>query len=265
VRDGDLLLEEVNSAPSAARRLRATVEYDGTGYQGFQIQLNGPTIQGALEKALYAVMQQQIRVIGSGRTDSGVHALGQVVHCALIWEHPLDALQRAWNSKLPIGIAVRDLRYVADDFHARFSARSREYRYALYTSQVRRPLLDRFYYHFSDFLDLDIINRAAALLIGKQDFSAFGRPPQGTNAVRTVYRASCRAEGDTILFDIEADAFLRRMVRLVVGTLLLAGRGVLSVEQFRDILQSRKLDHPMAAVPPCGLCLMRVNYDSDRC
>lgn len=258
-------LEEVNNTPPTVCKIRATVEYDGTNYQGFQIQLSGPTIQGALEKALYAVMQQQIRVIGSGRTDAGVHALGQVVHCTLAWAHPLEALQRAWNSKLPLGIAVRDLRYVADDFHARFSARSREYRYAIYNSQMRRPLLDRFYHHFSDSLDLDIMNRAAAILIGKQDFSAFGRPPQGTNAVRTVYSASFRAEDETILFDIQADAFLRRMVRLVVGTLLLVGRGALSVEQFSDIVRSRKLDHPMAAIPPCGLCLMRVNYDSDRC
>jgi tRNA pseudouridine38-40 synthase len=164
---------------------------------------------------------------------------------------------------LPAEIAVRDLQYASQEFHARFSARSREYRYSIYTGRMRRPLLDRFSCRFSDSLDLDIMNRAAAALIGRHDFAAFGRSPSGASTVRTVHLATFRAEGEMVYFDIKADAFLRRMVRLVVGTLILVGRGALSLEQFQDILLSCKLDHPAAAVPPCGLCLMKVNYDPE--
>ena len=241
-------------------KVKAIVEYDGTDYQGFQVQAAAPTVQGALEKGLRAVAGEPIRVIGSGRTDAGVHAQGQVVHFDIKWGHALPALQRAWNAHLPTDIAVRGLEIAPAGFHARFSAQSREYRYSIYAGQERSPLLERFAHHLPQALDVLAMAEAARELCGRHDFSAFGRPPSGTNAVRTVYRAVWQRQGEMLYFDITGDAFLRHMVRIIVGTLLLVGMGRLTAPDVRAILQSRDLDHPQAAAPPCGLCLMQVNY-----
>ena len=241
-------------------KVKAIVEYDGTDYQGFQVQAAVPTVQGTLEEGLRAVAGEAIRVVGSGRTDTGVHAQGQVVHFEVKWGHALSVLQRAWNAHLPRDIAVRDLEMAPAGFHARFSALSREYRYSIYVGPERRPLLERFAYHVPQALDTRSMAEAACLLCGRHDFSAFGRPPFGTNAVRTVYRAIWQGQGEMLYFDITGDAFLRHMVRIIVGTLLLVGLGRLTARDARAILQSRDLNHPSAAAPPCGLCLMRVNY-----
>ena len=242
------------------RRVKAIVEYDGTAYQGFQIQANGPTIQGALEKALQAVTQSSTRIVGAGRTDAGVHARGQVIHCDITWAGCLADLERAWNAMLPADIAVHDLTQVSQDFHARFTASSREYRYSIYRGAVRSPLVARFSHHVPGPLDIEAMAVAARSLIGQHDFSAFGRPPYGTDAVRTVHRAAFKPEGNMLYFDIEADAFLRHMVRSIVGTLLLVGRGTLSPQDFTNILLAGDPNHPVALVPSAGLCLMRVNY-----
>lgn len=241
-------------------RVKAVVEYDGTDYQGFQLQAAAPTVQGALEKGLKAVAGEPIRVIGSGRTDAGVHAQGQVVHFDINWGHRLLALQRAWNASLPRDIAVRGLEAAPAEFHARFSAWSREYRYCVYLGPERRPLMQRFAHHLPQALDALTMAEAARELCGRHDFSAFGRPPAGTNAVRTVYRATWQRQGEMLYFDITADAFLRHMVRIIVGTLLLVGMGRLTARDVRAILLARDLNHPQAAAPACGLCLMRVNY-----
>lgn len=241
-------------------KVKATVEYDGTDYKGFQIQPHGPTIQEELEKALKSVTRVETRVVGAGRTDAGVHAKGQVVHFMTCWPHPVAVLERAWNAMLPGAIAVRDLRVVPDHFHARFSASSREYRYSIYTGERRQPLKARFAYYLAGTLALDQMEEAARYLNGTHDFSAFGQSPWGDNTVRTVFRAGFAQDQDMLYFDIEADAFLRRMVRQIVGTLLLVGLGRLSPDAFRQILLFGEPNHPVLAVPPTGLCLMRVNY-----
>ena len=189
------------------QRVKAIVEYDGTAYKGFQIQPCDPTVQAALEAGLGSVTHEAIRVHGAGRTDAGVHAKGQVVHFDTVWRHGLATLQRAWNANLPSDIAVRELEAVPADFHARFSARSREYRYSIYRGDVPSPLAARFSYHVVASLDLDAMAEAACSLDGQHDFAAFGRSPSGTNTVRTVYRAqfSSRAfggSGEMICFDI---------------------------------------------------------------
>jgi len=245
---------------SEVRKVKVIVEYDGTAYKGFQVQLDAPTIQGELEDALESVTREHIRIVGAGRTDAGVHARGQVVHFVTAWRHSMAVLQRAWNANLPAAIAVRDLEVVPENFHARFNASSREYRYSIYTGAVRQPLRARISHHIAAPLDLVLMAEAARCLVGQHDFSAFGRPPWGTNAVRTVYRAAFDAKGDMLYFDIKANAFLRRMVRLIVGTLLLVGRGKLSPSGFQEILRSGDPNHPVASAPACGLCLVRVNY-----
>jgi tRNA pseudouridine38-40 synthase len=243
-----------------ACRIKAIIEYDGSRYKGFQIQPHEPTVQGSLERGLEAIAGRHIRVSGAGRTDTGVHARGQVAHFDICWRHPISVLARAWNAKLPDDIAVRDLEAVDDDFHARFSASSREYRYTLYRGGVASPLCARNAHHVRRPVNVTAMAEAARFLCGEHDFAAFGRPPHGENTVRVVYRAVFRQSGDMIWFDIKGNAFLRRMVRLIMGTLVAVGQARLTPQGFREILLSKEINHPMATVSPGGLCLMRVNY-----
>jgi len=238
----------------------AVIEYDGTDYFGFQLQAEGRTIQGELERALAEVTRRETRVVGAGRTDSGVHAVGQVISFVPQWKHSLSDLQRAMNALLPDDIAVHQMAWVADDFHPRFSALSREYRYTILNQPLRSPLARRFAYHYLKPLDVEAMARAARCLVGSQDFASFGRPPQGQNTVRQVYRAECTRQDQFIYFDIVANAFLYRMVRNIVGTLLLVGIGELSPGRFEEILQAKDGRRAGTPVPAHGLCLMRVSY-----
>lgn len=242
------------------RRVMAVIEYDGTDYLGFQWQAKGRTIQGEVERALAEVTRTETRVVGAGRTDAGVHAVGQVISFVPRWKHSLPELQRAMNALLPGDIAVRQVAWVADDFHPRFSAVSREYRYTILNQPFRSPLARRFAYHYPRPLDVEVMARAAKCLVGSHDFAAFGRPPQGDNTVRRVYRAGCTRQEQFIHFDIVANAFLYRMVRNIVGTLLLVGVGDLSPEEFEEILRAKDRRKAGPTAPAHGLCLMRVNY-----
>jgi len=241
-------------------RLMAVVEYDGTDYLGFQVQAQGATIQGEIERALAAVTQEESRIIGAGRTDTGVHAKGQVIAFNTAWRHPVEELQRALNAVLPKDIAVRELRPVAQGFHPRFDAVSREYRYAILNQPLRSPLAQRFTHHFPHPLDGAAMNEAAKALVGSHDFASFGQAPQGDNTVREVYQARWTPEKPFVYFDIVANAFLYRMVRSLVGTLLLVGTGELSPDGFEEILLSADRSRAGQVVPAHGLCLTRVNY-----
>jgi tRNA pseudouridine38-40 synthase len=238
----------------------AVIEYDGTDYLGFQLQAEGRTIQGEVERALAEVTRRETRVVGAGRTDAGVHAMGQVISFVPQWKHSLAELQRAMNALLPEDIAVHQMAWVADDFHPRFSAVSREYRYTILNQPLRSPLARRFAYHYLKPLDVEAMAKAAKCLVGSHDFASFGRPPQGENAVRRVYRAECTRQDQFIYFDIVANAFLYRMVRNIVGTLLLVGIGELSPKGFEEILQAKDRRRAGSAAPAHGLCLVRVNY-----
>lgn len=259
---GNPILQQSSAQESGAspQKLMAVVEYDGTDYLGFQIQAQGRTVQGELERALAAVTQEEVKVVGSGRTDSGAHAQGQVVVFSTAWRRPPEELQRALNAVLPADIAVRELRPVAESFHPRFDAVSREYRYAVLNQPWRSPLARRFAYHFPWPLDVAAMNEAAGTLVGSHDFASFGRAPQGDNTVRQVYRAQWTPEEPFVYFDIVANAFLYRMVRSLVGTLLLVGTGELSPDGFEEILRSADRDRAGQVAPPHGLCLVKVNY-----
>ncbi|MFO7917428.1 MAG: tRNA pseudouridine(38-40) synthase TruA [Anaerolineae bacterium] len=251
---------------------RAVVAYDGTEYSGFQVQVDQLTIQGELEKALRRVTQEVVRVHGAGRTDAGVHARGQVISFETAWTHTRADLQRAMNAVLPSDIAVRDVAVAEARFHARFSARSRVYVYRLYTCEVRSPLLDRFAYHISRDLDVKRMRRATGRLIGRHDFAAFGQPTSGDSTVRYVPGADwsvdtsgpfgrCNGDISQLQLEIEANGFLRGMIRRLVATLVLVGQGRLTVEDFAEILASRDISRPGALAPPCGLCFWHVRYD----
>lgn len=258
-----------------AAAYRALVEYDGTEFGGFQVQPDRRTIQGELERSLQSITQAFVRVHGAGRTDAGVHARGQVISLRTAWSRGPDALQRALNAVLPRDIAVRDLSVADEKFHARFSATSRLYVYTVYTGPVRAPLLDRHAYHVSGAVDLGAMQCASRCLKGEHDFACFGQAPSGENTVRVVHRAEWRSEaavsegicdrGSTRLlrFEVQANGFLRGMVRRVVGTFLAVGRGVLTVGEFHQILASRDIGQARVPAPARGLCLLRVCYDDE--
>ncbi len=241
-------------------RVRAVVAYDGTDYGGFQRQANAPSIQAVLETALAQVTQEAVTVLAAGRTDAGVHAAGQVIAFDTAWRHSLGDLQRALNAVLPADVAVLEVAEAAPDFHPRYAARSRRYRYTIYNAPVRCPLARRYSLHVAEPLGLAAMQQAAQCLVGEHDFAAFGRPPQGETTVRRVLAAEWGGELPWLTFDIEANAFLYHMVRSIVGTLLLVGRGEMSVEEFAAVLASCDRGRAGPTAPPHGLCLMEVRY-----
>ncbi len=242
-------------------RYKAQVEYDGTGYYGFQRQRKGqPTIQAAVEKAITLITDQPVTITGAGRTDSGVHALGQVISFNLDWSHGAEALQRAINANLPADIAVLKIEETSPSFHPRYDAQSRAYEYHIHQTPVRSPLQRYRSWHINQSLDVEKMNRAAANLVGTHDFATFGRPPQGKNTVRQVFSANWRQEDDLIIFYIEANAFLYRMVRSLVGSLKVVGDGHWTIEEFIAAMRAcdRKLARKVA--PSHGLYLVSVTY-----
>lgn len=243
-------------------RVRATVAYDGTEYHGFQRQSaeREPTIQGELERALAQIAAQASGVTGAGRTDAGVHAEGQVIAFDTDWRHSPDDLQRALNAVLPGDIAVLELDRAAGDFHPRYQARSRAYRYTIYNAPLRHPLRRRYALHVPDALNAAAMRAACAGLVGEHDFAAFGQATSGESTVRRMYRAEVVGEAPWLRVDLEASGFLYRMVRSIVGTLIEVGRERMPVERFAAILESRDRSQAEATVAPHGLCLTRVNY-----
>ena len=242
------------------QRFWAKVEYDGTDFYGFQVQAAERTVQGEIERALEAVTGARTRVVGAGRTDRGVHARGQVVSFSTAWRHGLTDLHRALNAVLGADLAILEMDLAPEGFHPRFSATRRAYRYTILNRPWRSPLKRRTAWQMTQKLDLDRMADASQSLVGTQDFATFGQPPQGTNTVRTVFGAGWQAEGSRIWFDIEANAFLYRMVRSIVGTLVLVGWGQVSPQEFEGFLMARDRSLVKQVAPAHGLCLMRVDY-----
>jgi len=241
-------------------RFWAQVEYDGTELAGFQLQAQERTVQGEIERALKEVTGVEIRVIGAGRTDSGVHARGQVIAFNAEWRHELADLHRALNAVLPADVAIVQLGIAPEGFHPRFDAVSRTYRYTLSTQPWRSPLTRRTAWHVPYQLDMDRMAQASRCLIGTHDFSTFGRPPQGENWVRTVSQAEWQAKQGYLTFDIRANAFLYHMVRSLVGSLVQVGAGQISVDEFEAMLLAQDSSLVKQLAPAHGLCLMRVEY-----
>jgi tRNA pseudouridine38-40 synthase len=242
------------------RRFWAKVEYDGTDFFGFQIQAQGRTVQGEMERALEEVTRKGTRVTGAGRTDRGVHAEGQVIGFDSDWRHGVSDLRRALNAVLAADVAIVALGLAPEGFHPRFDAISRTYRYTVLNLPERSPLARRTAWQIGQKLDLKQMIRASRCLVGTHDFAAFGRPPQGENTVRTVQGASWQEEWPFLIFDIEANAFLYRMVRSIVGMAALLGAGQISVEGFEALLQDGDRSQIRQVAPAQGLCLMRVDY-----
>jgi tRNA pseudouridine38-40 synthase len=240
---------------------RITLAYDGTGYQGWQVQPNQPTIQGRLQACLERMASHTVSVVGAGRTDAGVHAHGQVAHFVLDPSIPPDGLLRGLNSVLPEDIRVREADLAPDGFHARYSARSKTYRYYLDCSPVALPFRSRFTHHYPHTLDLEAMERASEQFTGRKDFAAFCA---AASEVKTTERECTVSrlieQGNELVYEILANGFLHHMVRNIVGTLLEVGRGKLAPEDIDRLFESRdrRLSGPTA--PARGLHLMRVDY-----
>ncbi len=245
-----------------ARRFRATVAYDGTDFCGWQIQPDKRTVQGELETALEPLAGTPTRIFCSGRTDTGVHAVGQVVHFDLATPRSEDQLFRGWNSRLPDDVRVMQVRRAAATFDARFSATGKEYRYFIRNEEVCPPHLRRMRCAVREPLDLKAMRAAAAALEGRHDFAAFCANPgyEREGTVRNVYRLRVLRQGPDVVLVACGEGFLYRMVRSLAGFLIRVGRGQLPPETASDLIASRERTAVVPTAPACGLFLWRVRY-----
>ncbi|MFC1901940.1 tRNA pseudouridine(38-40) synthase TruA [Chloroflexota bacterium] len=251
------------SGLAAASGIVLIVEYDGASYHGSQLQAGAPTIQGEIEKALRKLTGARIRIKAAGRTDAGVHARGQVVSFRTDSALPLAAFVDGLNHYLPRDIAVKEASGVDDSFDARRSALSREYRYNILNSPTRSPIRQGFSYRVNGDLDVEAMQRACQALVGRHDFASFVTSPEVAkqkNTLRNVYKAEIARDGDMLVFDMVANAFLPHQVRNTVGALIRVGQGKITVAEFYNMVDARTPGLAGPTAPAGGLCLMRVNY-----
>ncbi len=243
------------------RKIRITLEYDGTRYAGWQLQENAETVQGAVEAALRKLLGRKVRVHGAGRTDAGAHALAQVAHFLTSRPIPPGKIRAGANAHLPPDVAVLAAEEAPDDFHARFSSRGKVYRYLVLVRPARSALLRDRAWRLAGPLNLRAMKLAAAPLLGRRDFSAFASAGGSVrDKTRSIKRIAIRRKGEGVEFEIEADGFLYKMVRNIVGTLVLAGQGKIPPAAVGDILASRDRTRAGPTAPARGLYLVRVIY-----
>lgn len=243
------------------RTLKCVIAYDGTAYQGWQRQASGPTIQAAIEDAFVPLLGLAPTVTGAGRTDAGVHALGQVASVRVDSRLPADAIRRALNVRLAPDIRVLSVEDAAPEFHARFDAVGKTYRYRLVTAEVVPPFDRWFVWHLPARLDTDAMREAAASLVGRHDFAVFQSAHSSvTDTVRTVTRVDLHAAGDGLVIETHGDGFLRHMVRAMVGTLVDVGAGRRTPASIPALLRGRDRGQAGDTAPAQGLMLVSVDY-----
>ncbi|HEV3273123.1 MAG TPA: tRNA pseudouridine(38-40) synthase TruA [Candidatus Methylacidiphilales bacterium] len=245
---------------------KLTIAYRGTAFSGWQRQAAKRTVQESIEAALEKIWGAKISLQGSGRTDTGVHALGQVASFNAPRLHAAPVLQRALNANLPRDVRIVRCRLVSPAFHARFDATGKTYRYLIWNHPVQDPFTLDTHWHVPRPLDLPAMRRAARLLLGKHDFASFTSNPgyERESTVRTMKRASVARDRALIAFHFTADGFLYRMVRNLVGALAKVGQGKITVDDFAKILRARSRSEAPATAPACGLCLMNVTHPPNR-
>jgi len=241
------------------QRYKSVIIYDGTDFHGWQRQPGKKTIQGLFEKALLKITKKNISVIGSGRTDAGVHALGQCAHFSISLALKENDLLRALNSLLPPDIRILSLEKTGPEFHARRSAISKVYQYRIFNAALISPFDIRYVHHWFGPLDIQKMKKAAALFVREADFNPFSSN-RLLHPVRRVTHSKIKREGDEIIFTIEASGFLRYMVRTIIGTILEVGRGRLAPEDIETIFEAGKRTRLAPTAPAKGLCLIQVNY-----
>ena len=243
-------------------KIALLVEYSGGPYCGFQTQPGVPTVQDELERALWKLTRGKIRVVGASRTDSGVHATGQVVSFRAASQLPVETFVKALNHYLPMGVSIRAAALVGDGFDARRSALSREYRYTILNRATPSPLHRGCAYLVTTPLDVEALTRACQVLVGRRDLAPFAAPYVAStrSTLRTIYKAEVQRNGELVMLDMTADSFLPQQVRRTVGALVKVGLGKTTVEEFHRIALSGEPGQAGPVAPACGLCLMKVNY-----
>jgi tRNA pseudouridine38-40 synthase len=244
------------------RNIKLTIEYDGTVYHGWQIQPGLETVQGVMQERIAQITREKVNLIGAGRTDAGVHALAQVANFLTESRIDLLALQRGLNSLLPQDIVITGSEEVDEQFHARFSARSKTYEYRILNQSYPSALLRAYAWFIPHELDLPSMKGCGTLLIGSHDFSSFrASGDESHHSVREVFRIEIeRRKDNLIIVTIEANAFLREMVRSIVGTLVDVGKGKISLEEFTQIFEARDRCKAGITAPAQGLFLTEVTY-----
>lgn len=246
-------------------RIKLICEFDGAGFRGWQVQVGVRTVQQELEQALEQLSGQRLRVHSSGRTDSGVHARGMVAHFDCDLELPLRAYREGLNRLLPPDLAVVSATVVPEDFHARFSAIGKWYRYTILNQPVRSPLQHQRAWHLKSRLDLERMLQAAGLLVGCHDFAAFRAAScEAKTTQRDIYRLELHREGELLLIDVHGSGFLQHMVRIIVGTLVEVGQDRRPVASVAELLANGNRDAAGVTAPGAGLCLMEVFYPAVR-
>jgi len=243
-------------------RLGLIIEYEGTNYNGFQYQINAPSIQEEIETAIKKLTGETLRLQAAGRTDAGVHAKGQVIAFNTMSAHNPEVFTDALNFYLPFDIAIRSAYITNDNFDPRRDALSRQYRYTILQRPTRLPLQRNTTHHIRSSLDVNQMREAMSLFIGLHDFSQFSAPPTDpcANTQRYIYDASIQESDDVLEFYIMGNAFLTHQVRRMVGAIVAIGRKVLSLDQYKIILGGGTSDMIAHSLPSKGLCLMSVAY-----
>ena len=243
------------------RNIRLTLSYDGTEYHGWQSQPNARSVEETVKGAIERILDHEVKIYAGGRTDSGVHAMGQVANIFTGKSIDCADFTRGLNSLLPGDVRVRDGQEVPGSFHARYSARSKTYVYCILNQPYNSPFLFRYVLHAPYDLDIASMKEAAGLIRGEHDFSAFKKKDEPYRSpVREVIRAGVATKGKMVFVIIEATGFLRYMVRNIVGTLLLVGRGRMDEDAFRQVLESRQREQAGPTAPPHGLFLRAIRY-----
>lgn len=244
------------------KNIKLVIAYDGTGYFGWQRQINRPTIQGTIEEKIEIMVGKHVSLIASGRTDAGVHALHQVANFRVSSAITPDVFLKALNSLLTDSIIIKEAEYVPLDFHARYNAKSKVYEYRIYNEKIQSPFLRNYAWHIFRLLDLKAMEECLEIIKGAHDFSSFSSTGDAKiDPVRTIIQAKLRIQKDNLLrFNFEANGFLRHMVRNIMGTIVKAGLGEISVDSFCEILESSDRQKVGAKAPPGGLYLKDVRY-----
>ena len=243
---------------------KSIVAYDGTNFYGFQRQSPGSnlrTVQSEIESRLTQIGWTENSILAAGRTDTGVHASGQVISFKLDWKHTTRELTAAINSGIAHEISIKSVEEISDGFHPRFDAVSRRYKYQIYVQPVRDPLRDRFAWKVWPDVNDDLMNEAARILIGNHNFCNFGKPHKtGGSTERNVFHSNWRRQADNLVYEVEANAFLYHMVRRIVKLLIEVGHNRINIEYINEILGSEDNACPQGIAPPNGLILEEVKY-----
>jgi tRNA pseudouridine38-40 synthase len=249
------------------RNLKLILAYDGAGFSGWQVQPDAQTVQGTLASAIGRITGEKVLPQGSGRTDAGVHALAQVVTFVTESSVPTENFPKALNDILPTSVRVLKVGEVPAEFHARHSAKAKTYRYRIYRGPICPPFLARYVWHYPYPLDEEAMARSAKLVVGEFDFTSFaavdperGKDGEAASNVRTIFGSGWARDGDEYVYTVRGSGFLHHMVRNLVGTFLLVGRGTLQVEDVTRILEARNRSAAGATAPASGLYLVNVEY-----